>query len=83
MVRLPEAPCEGDHKSSLFERAKQVHEAWKKHQKEVKKEKLKQSIRLIGPADTNDIAGFIKCAVDGRPSGDSGVSEQWLAGGDA
>ena len=67
----------------LFERAKHVREAWKMHQKEVKKEKMKQSIRLVGPADAQDIAGYIKCAVDGRSSGDSGVAERWLAGGGA
>ena len=84
MERLPaEASCEGDRKLSLFGRAKHVREAWKNHQKEVKKEKMKQSIRLVGPADAMDIAGYIKCAIDGRSSGDSGVAERWLAGGDA
>jgi hypothetical protein len=84
MDQLPaEVACEGDRKLGLFERAKLVHEGWKSHQKEVKKEKMKQSIRLVGPADANDIAGYIKCAVDGRSSGDSGVAERWLAGGDA
>ena len=84
MDQLPaEVPCEGDRKLGLFERAKHVREAWKMHQKEVKKEKMKQSIRLVGPADAQDIAGYIKCAVDGRSSGDSGVAERWLAGGGA
>jgi hypothetical protein len=82
--QLPaEVACEGDRKLGLFERAKLVHDGWKNHQKEVKKEKMKQSIRLVGPADANDIAGYIRCAVDGRSSGDSGVAERWLAGGDA
>lgn len=82
--QLPaEVPCEGDRKLGLFERAKYVREAWKMHQREVKKEKMKQSIRLVGPADAQDIAGYIKCAVDGRSSGDSGIAERWLAGGDA
>ncbi|KAF3001523.1 hypothetical protein E8E13_009330 [Curvularia kusanoi] len=75
-----EEGLEGSHKFNLIERAKGAHEAWRKHQREVKNEKLKQSIKLVGPADAGDIAGFIKCAVDGRLSGDSGVGEGRFAG---
>ena len=63
------------HKLNLFEKAKHARDVWKKHQKEMKNEKLKESIRLVGPADAKDIAGFIKCTVDGRVSGDSGIDE--------
>lgn len=63
------------NKLNLIEKAKNARDAWKKHQKDVKNEKLKQSIRLVGPADATDVVGYIKCAVDRRQSGDSGIGE--------
>jgi hypothetical protein len=63
------------NKLKLFEKAKNARDAWKKQQKDAKNEKIKQSIRLVGPADARDVAGYIKCAVDGRQSGDSGIGE--------
>lgn len=65
---------------NLFEKAKNARDAWKKQQKDAKNEKIKQSIRLVGPADARDVAGYIKCAVDGRQSGDSGIREGKLPG---
>lgn len=62
-------------KLSLFEKARNAREAWKKQQKDAKNEKFKQSIRLVGPADARDVVGYIRCAVDGRQSGDSGIGE--------
>jgi hypothetical protein len=66
------------YKLNLFEKARVAREAWRTHQKEAKNEKLKQSIRLMGPADASGVAGYIKC--DGRPSGDSGIGESRLLG---
>lgn len=68
------------HKLNLFEKARYAHGSWKRHQKEVRTERMKQSIRLVGPADARDVAGYIKCAVDGRVSGDSGIGEENLMG---
>lgn len=68
------------HKLNFFEKARHAHGSWKRHQREVRNERLKQSIRLVGPADASDVAGYIKCAVDGRVSGDSGVGEGKLSG---
>ncbi|KAF3051957.1 hypothetical protein E8E11_008707 [Didymella keratinophila] len=67
-------------KLNLFEKAKNARDAWKKQQKDAKNEKIKQSIKLVGPADARDVAGYIKCAVDGRQSGDSGIGEGRLPG---
>lgn len=66
------------HKRNLFEKARHAREAWRMHQREMRNEKLKQSIRLVGPADASDVAGYIKCG--GRPSGDSGIGEGALPG---
>jgi len=68
------------HKLNLFEKARYAHGSWKRHQKEVRTERMKQSIRVVGPADARDVAGYIKCAVDGRVSGDSGIGEENLMG---
>ena len=65
-------------KLNLLEKAKNARGAWKKVQEEIKKEKLKQSIRLVGPASATDIAGYIK--PDSRASGDSGIDEGRLEG---
>ncbi|KAF1932383.1 uncharacterized protein M421DRAFT_417103 [Didymella exigua CBS 183.55] len=61
------------YKLNLFEKAKNARDTWKKSLKYARNEKLKQSIKLIGPADVKDVAGYIECAVHGRQSGDSGV----------
>ncbi|XPS93317.1 hypothetical protein M3J09_002675 [Ascochyta lentis] len=70
------------HRMNLFEKAKSARDAWRKHQRDVKTEKLKQSIRLVGPADARGVAGYINFdgKVDGRVSGDSGVGEGQLPG---
>ncbi|KAH9879393.1 hypothetical protein J1614_002833 [Plenodomus biglobosus] len=39
------------HRLGLLDKARDVRDAWKRHQKEVKQEKLKQSIRVLGPID--------------------------------
>ncbi|KAF3046625.1 hypothetical protein E8E12_011284 [Didymella heteroderae] len=67
-------------KLNLFEKAKNARDAWKKQQRDAKNEKIKQSIRLVGPADARDVAGYIKCSVEGRQSGDSGIGEGKLLG---
>jgi hypothetical protein len=67
-------------KLNLFEKAKNVRDAWKKQQKDAKNEKIKQSIRLVGPTDARDVAGYIECAVGGRQSGDSRIGERKLPG---
>lgn len=70
------SPEQHASKPSILEKARLAHGAWKQHQKDARNEKIKQSIRLVGPAEaTTDIAGYIKCAIEGRVSGDSGVSE--------
>jgi hypothetical protein len=68
------------NKLNLFEKAKHARDAWKKQQKDAKNEKLKQSIKLVGPADARGVAGYIKFAVDGRQSGDSGIGDGKLPG---
>jgi len=42
---------QGLHKPGILDKARDVRDAWRKHQKEVKHEKLKQSIKLVGPID--------------------------------
>jgi hypothetical protein len=44
----------------LLDRARDVHEAWKRHNKNVKHEKLKQSIRVLGPTDPTVSASYVK-----------------------
>lgn len=39
------------HRLGLLDKARNVRDAWMRHQKEVKQEKLKQSIRVLGPID--------------------------------
>ncbi|UPX11699.1 uncharacterized protein EKO05_0002291 [Ascochyta rabiei] len=79
--RAGASPDDAPRRSNLFEKAKSARDAWKKHQRDVKTEKLKQSIRLVGPADARDVAGYINCddKVNGRASGDSGVGEGEVA----
>lgn len=43
----PQSP----HKLGLLHKAKDVRDAWKRHQKDARQEKLKQSIRVLGPVD--------------------------------
>lgn len=65
-------------KLNLFEKAKNARDTWKKQQKDAKNERIKQSIRLVGPADARDVAGYIERAVHGRQSGDGGIGEGQL-----
>lgn len=67
-----------EQKRNLFEKAVHAREAWRMHRRDLKKERLKQSIRLIGPADASSVAGYIECGE--RGSGDSGIGEGGLAG---
>lgn len=55
---------------NLVEKAKNARDAWKRQQKDAKNEKIKRNIKLIGSADAKDVAGYIRCTVDGRQSGD-------------
>lgn len=78
---VPESLESVINKLNVFEKARHAHDAWKKHQKTLKSEKLKQSIRLVGPApDSKNIAGYIESAVHGRESGDSGIGVGQLPG---
>ncbi|KAF2847854.1 hypothetical protein T440DRAFT_183559 [Plenodomus tracheiphilus IPT5] len=43
------------YKPGLFDKARDVRDAWKRQQKEAKQEKLKQSIRVLGPLDVTGV----------------------------
>jgi hypothetical protein len=44
----------------ILDRARDVRQAWKKHHKDAKHEKLKKSIRVIGPTDSTGADGYAK-----------------------
>jgi hypothetical protein len=67
---------EEDHrKLGLIEKAK---EARRRHNMLVRQEKLKKSIRVLGPTDPGVVAGYVKR--DGGKSHDSDVGERRLPG---
>jgi hypothetical protein len=44
----------------ILDRARDARQAWKKHHKEAKHEKLKKSIRVIGPTDPTGADSYVK-----------------------
>jgi hypothetical protein len=53
---------------NLLNKARDVRDAWKRHQRDAKHDKLKQSIRVLGPTDPTVAAGYVRR--EGRRSGD-------------
>lgn len=45
---------DGTPKQGIVRKAKEVRDAWKKRQMDVKHDKLKQSIRIVGPLDISE-----------------------------
>ncbi|KAH7086714.1 hypothetical protein FB567DRAFT_526091 [Paraphoma chrysanthemicola] len=43
--------------AGIFDKARDARDAWKRHQKDVKHEKLKASIRIVGPTDPFNTPG--------------------------
>ena len=48
------------HMHRILGRAKAARDAWRRHQLELKHEKLKQSIRVLGPTDPGVTAGYVR-----------------------
>jgi hypothetical protein len=53
---------------SILNKARDVRDAWKRHQRDAKHDKLKQTIRILGPTDPAVAAGYVKR--EGRRSSD-------------
>jgi hypothetical protein len=66
---------EDAHKRGIYlgikDKARDARVAWKKHQREVKLEKLKQSITVLGPTDPAVVTRYVKR--EGRISEDRGA----------
>ena len=46
---------------SIMNKARGMRDAWRRHQREVKHDKLKQSIRILGPTDpTAAVTDYVK-----------------------
>ena len=45
---------------SIPNKARDMRDAWTRHQRDVKHDKLKQSIRVLGPTDPTVAAGYVK-----------------------
>ncbi|OAL56108.1 hypothetical protein IQ07DRAFT_639727 [Pyrenochaeta sp. DS3sAY3a] len=54
------------HVRRILDKARNARDAWRNHQKEMKHQKLKQSIKVLGPTDPRVLAGYVKS--DGRRS---------------
>lgn len=55
-----ETTDKGQHRPGFLDKARGVRDAWKKHHKEAKHEKLKQSIKLVGPMDAAIVDQYSK-----------------------
>jgi hypothetical protein len=44
----------------ILDRARDARDAWKRHQRDAKHEKLKQSIRVLGPTDPGVAAAYVR-----------------------
>lgn len=66
---------DGVHKRGIhvgiFDKARDARDAWKRHQRDVKHEKLKSSIRVLGPTDPSVTSGYVKR--EGRSSGEDDI----------
>ncbi|KAF2831145.1 hypothetical protein CC86DRAFT_135322 [Ophiobolus disseminans] len=63
---------------SILEKARGVRRAWKKRQNDVKHEKLKSSIRVLGPVDPSFSDGFL--VHESRTPFDGGLGESRIPG---
>jgi hypothetical protein len=63
-------PHRGRLHIGISDKARDARDTWKKHQRDAKHEKLKQSIRILGPTDLGVAAAYVKR--QGRTSGDEG-----------
>lgn len=45
-----------EQKSSFLNKAKEVRHAWRNHQREIKHDRIKQSIRVLGPTESTDLS---------------------------
>ena len=48
------------HMHRIIDKARGARDTWRKHQRELKHEKLKQSIKILGPTDPAVVAGYVK-----------------------
>jgi hypothetical protein len=62
----------------IMDRARDARQAWKKHHKDAKHEKLKQSIRVIGPTDPGIAAAY--GSHEGMVSEDRGAQRDRIPG---
>ncbi|KAH7399601.1 hypothetical protein BKA66DRAFT_452181 [Pyrenochaeta sp. MPI-SDFR-AT-0127] len=63
--RFGDLPDEGDkehdtHMHRFLDKAKGARNAWRRHQREAKHEKLKRSIKVLGPTDPGVSAAYVK-----------------------
>ncbi|KAJ4372447.1 hypothetical protein N0V83_004221 [Neocucurbitaria cava] len=55
------------HVHRILDRARGARDAWRSHQRELRQERLKQSIKVLGPTDPTVVAGYVKR--EGRRTG--------------
>ena len=45
---------------NILHKARDVRDAWKRHQRDAKRDKLKQSIQVLGPIDPIVVAEYVE-----------------------
>lgn len=63
----------------IMDMARDARHAWKKHHQDAKHEKLKQSIRVLGPTDPGVTAAYVRR--QGKGEGDENRMPGFLGGG--
>jgi hypothetical protein len=53
-------PDEETVSRGLMDRARDMRDAWRRHQREVRHEKIKQSIKVLGLVEPASVAGYTK-----------------------
>lgn len=66
------------HVHKVVNKVKGARDAWRKHQQDVKHEKLKQSIKVLGPTDPAVMAGYVKR--EGRRPGEENMDSSRMPG---
>lgn len=46
--------------TGIMDKARDARDAWKRFQRDARQEKLKQSIRVLGPTDPAVVSGYVR-----------------------